>query len=114
MEPRGILAVVPFMGRRSFSYRQARRKQHKMSVKLYVGNLPRATTQEELSILFAQAGEVALTDIIMDRNSGESRGFAFVTMSTQSEAEKAIHMFNAYSLNEQELRVDIAKPKRNF
>jgi len=104
MEPRGILAVVPFMGRRSFPYRQARRKQHKMNVKLYVGNLPRETTQ---------AGEVALTDILMDWNNGESRGFAFVTMSTQGEAEKAIHMFNAYSLNEQELKVNIAKPKRN-
>jgi nucleolin len=85
-----------------------------MSVKLYVGNLPGATTQEELSTLFAQAGQVALADIITDRNNGESRGFAFVTMSTQSEAEKAIHMFNAYSLSGQELRVDIAKPKRNL
>ena len=85
-----------------------------MSEKLYVGNLPKSTTQEELSALFTQAGEVASTDIITDRNSGESKGFAFVTMSTQSEAEKAIHMFNAYSLNERELKVDMAKPKRNF
>ena len=85
-----------------------------MSEKLYVGNLPKSTTQEELSALFTQAGEVTSTDIITDRNSGESKGFAFVTMSTQSEAEKAIHMFNAYSLNERELKVDMAKPKRNF
>jgi cold-inducible RNA-binding protein len=85
-----------------------------MNVKLYVGNLPKSTTREELSTLFAQAGEVAVTDIITDRNSGESKGFAFVTMSTQSEAEKAIHMFNAYSLQEQELKVDMAKPRRDF
>jgi RNA recognition motif-containing protein len=85
-----------------------------MNVKLYVGNLPKSTTREELTALFAQAGEVTLTDIITDRNSGESKGFAFVTMSTQSEAEKAIHMFNASSLQEQELRVDMAKPKRDF
>jgi RNA recognition motif-containing protein len=85
-----------------------------MNVKLYVGNLPKSTTQAELSTLFAQAGEVTTTDIIKDRNSGESKGFAFVTMSTQSEAEKAIHMFNTYSLNEQELKVDMAKPKRDF
>lgn len=85
-----------------------------MNVKLYVGNLPKSTTQQELSTLFAQAGEVTVTDIIKDRNSGESKGFAFVTMSTQSEAEKAIHLFNAYSLNEQELKVDMAKPRRNF
>ncbi len=85
-----------------------------MNVKLYVGNLPKSTTQEELSTLFTQAGEVTTTDIIKDRNSGESKGFAFVTMSTQSEAEKAIHLFNAYSLNERELKVDMAKPKRDF
>jgi RNA recognition motif-containing protein len=85
-----------------------------MNVKLYVGNLPKSTTQAELSTLFAQAGEVTTTDIIKDRNSGESKGFAFVTMSTQSEAEKAIHMFNTYSLNAQELKVDMAKPKRDF
>jgi nucleolin len=85
-----------------------------MNVKLYVGNLPKSTTQAELSTLFAQAGEVTMTDVIKDRNSGEAKGFAFVTMSTQSEAEKAIHMFNTYSLNEQELKVDMAKPKRDF
>jgi len=85
-----------------------------MNTKVFVGNLPKATTQEELSTLFAQAGEVAATDIITDRKSGESKGFAFVTMSTQSEAEKAIEMFNAYSLNERELKVDWAKPKRDI
>jgi RNA recognition motif-containing protein len=85
-----------------------------MNVKLYVGNLPKSITQQELIALFSQAGEVTMTDLITDRNSGEVKGFAFVTMSTQSEAEKAIHMFNAYSLNERELKVDMAKPKRNF
>jgi nucleolin len=85
-----------------------------MDVKLYIGNLPKVTTQEELSTLFAQAGEVTLTDLILDRKSGEPKGFAFVTMSTQSEAEKAIHMFNAYSLHQQELKVEMAKPRRNL
>jgi RNA recognition motif-containing protein len=85
-----------------------------MNVKLYVGNLSLSTTQEELSALFAQAGEVTVADIITDRDSGDSKGFAFVTMSTQSEAEKAIHMFNTYSFNERELKVDMAKPMRNF
>jgi len=85
-----------------------------MSVKVYVGNLPKSTTQEELNTLFAQAGKVTVTDLITDRKSGESKGFAFVSMSTQSEAEKAIHLFNAYSLHEHELKVDIAKPKRTF
>ncbi len=85
-----------------------------MSVKVYVGNLPKSTTQEELNTLFAQAGDVTVTDLITDRKSGESKGFAFVSMSTQSEAEKAIHLFNAYSLHEHELKVDMAKPKRIF
>jgi RNA recognition motif-containing protein len=83
-----------------------------MNAKLYVGNLNKATTQEELSTLFAQAGEVALTEIISERNSGISKGFAFVTMGTEAEAEKAIQLFNAYSLNDHELKVDVAKPKR--
>ncbi|MCJ7733566.1 MAG: RNA-binding protein [Anaerolineales bacterium] len=85
-----------------------------MNTKVFVGNLPRSTTQEELSTLFAQAGEVTLTEIIKDRNTGASKGFAFVTMSTQSEAEKSIEMFDSYSLNEQELKVDWAKPRRNI
>ena len=85
-----------------------------MNTKVFVGNLPKATTEEELSTLFAQAGDVTLEEIVKDRVTGASRGFAFVTMSTQSEAEKAIEMFNAYSLNERELKVDWAKPKRDI
>lgn len=81
-----------------------------MNVKLYIGNLPKSITRQALTALFAQAGEVTMTDLITDRISGEAKGFAFITMSTQSEAEKAIHMFNAYSLNEHELRVSMAKP----
>jgi len=52
-----------------------------LNAKVFVGNLPKATTQEELSTLFAQAGEVAATDIITDRKSGEANGFPIVTMS---------------------------------
>ena len=82
-----------------------------MEVKLYIGNLSKATTQEELNTLFMQAGDVALVNIIKDRTSGESKGFGFVTMSAQSEADKAISMFNAYSLSDHELKVDLAKPR---
>jgi nucleolin len=74
-----------------------------------VDNLSKSITQGELTALFNQAGEVIVADLITDRNNGESKGFAFVTMSTQSEAEKAIHMFNTYSLNRQELKVSMAK-----
>jgi RNA recognition motif-containing protein len=82
-----------------------------MEVKLYVGNLSKSTTQEELNTLFAGAGEVASVNIIKDRISGESKGFAFVTMSAQSEADKAVSMFNSYSLSDHELKVDLTKPR---
>jgi RNA recognition motif-containing protein len=81
-----------------------------MNVKLYVGNLPKSITQRELTALFNQAGEVIIADLITDRNNGESKGFAFVTMNTRSDAERAIHMFNQYSLNELKIKVNMAKP----
>src|SRR5574342_50831 len=58
-----------------------------METKLYVGNLSKSTTQAELNSLFAQAGQVTAVEMILDRKSGESKGFAFVTMSEQGEAE---------------------------
>ena len=83
----------------------------KMEAKLYVGNLSKSTTQEELNALFTQAGQVTATEVIKDRKSGESKGFAFITMSAQSEADKAVSMFNAYSLSDYTLKVDLAKPR---
>lgn len=85
-----------------------------MDVKLYVGNLPYSTTEEELRTLFGQAGTVQSVALIKDRMTGESKGFAFVEMSNQSEAQKAITMFNAYSLNNRELKVNMARPKEEF
>ena len=81
-----------------------------MNVKLYIDNLPKSMSQGELTTLFDQAGEVVVVDLITDRSNGESKGFAFVTMSTRSEAEKAIHMFNTYLLYEQVLKVKMAQP----
>jgi len=83
----------------------------KMEAKLHVGNLSKSTTQEELNALFAQAGEVTAAEVIRDRRSGESRGFAFVTMSAQSEADKAVSMFNTYALGDHALKVSLAKPR---
>jgi RNA recognition motif-containing protein len=83
----------------------------KMEAKLYVGNLSKSTTQEELNTLFTQAGEVTAAEVVKDRRSGESKGFAFVTMSAQNEADKAVSMFNTYSLNEHVLKVSPAKPR---
>lgn len=82
-----------------------------MEAKVYVGNLSKSTTQEELAALFAQAGDVLATDIIKDRKSGESKGFAFIIMSAQSEADKAVSMFNAFSLGENILKVNLANPR---
>lgn len=86
-------------------------KKEKMETKLYVGNLAFSTTEEQLRTLFAQAGTVTAVDLIKDRNSGESKGFGFVQMSNQSELQQAIRMFNGYTLDNRELKVNIARPK---
>jgi len=82
-----------------------------MESKLYVGNLSYSTTEDDLRNLFAQAGAVASVAVIKDRDSGRSKGFAFVEMSTQAEAQKAISMFNGQSLQDRELKVSIARPR---
>jgi cold-inducible RNA-binding protein len=82
-----------------------------MDVRIYVGNLAKTTTQEEISTLFAQAGTVTSVDLVKDRVTGQSKGFAFVSMPTQAEADKAISMFNGYSLAESAIKVNIAKPR---
>jgi len=82
-----------------------------MEAKVYVGNLSKSTTQDELNTLFAQAGEVTSAEVIKDRKSGESKGFAFVTMSAQSEADKAVSLFDSYSLSDHTLKVSLARPR---
>jgi len=84
-----------------------------MDAKLYVGNLPYATSEDDLRELFSQAGTVSTVDVIKDRATGNSKGFAFVEMSNQQEAQKAIELFNGYSLANRELRVSIARPKED-
>lgn len=82
-----------------------------MEAKLYVGNIAFSTTEEELQTLFAQAGSVTSVDVIKDRLTGNSKGFAFVQMSSDSEAQKAIQLFNGYKLGQREIRVSIARPR---
>jgi RNA recognition motif-containing protein len=82
-----------------------------MDVRIYVGNLNKSTTQDEINTLFAQAGAVTSVDLVKDKVSGMSKGFAFVSMPEQAEAEKAISMFNAYSLADNELKVSVARPR---
>ena len=82
-----------------------------MESKLYVGNLSYSTTEDDLRTLFAQAGTVSSVALIKDRDSGQSKGFAFIEMSTQVEAEKAISMFNGKMVGERELKVSLARPR---
>lgn len=81
--------------------------------KLYVGNLSFSTKEEQIQTLFAQAGTVTSVELIKDRSTGSSKGFAFVQMSTQAEAEKAIKLFNGYNLDNREIKVNVARPKED-
>ena len=82
-----------------------------MDVRIYVGNLAKSTTQAEINTLFATAGAVTSVELVMDKASGQSKGFAFVSMPDQADADKAISMFNAYSLADNTLKVNVAKPR---
>ena len=84
---------------------------NKMDVRIYVGNLAKSTTQDEINTLFAKAGTVSSVELVKDKGTGLSKGFAFVSMPTQADADKAIGMFNAYSMGENSLKVNIAKPR---
>jgi len=82
-----------------------------MEKKLYVGNLSYNTNEQDLRTLFGQAGSVETVDLIKDRDTGRSKGFAFIEMATQEEAEKAITMFNGQNLDNRVLKVNIARPR---
>ncbi len=84
-----------------------------MATNLYVGGLPYATTQENLQELFAGAGEVRSVRVIMDRETGRSKGFAFVEMADDSGGDQAITMFNGYSLGGRTLVVNEARPRED-
>lgn len=82
-----------------------------MSNKLFVGNLSFNTTENDLQDAFAAHGTVVEANIMMDRMSGRSRGFAFVTMSTPEEAQKAIEALHGAQLDNRALTVNVARPK---
>jgi RNA recognition motif-containing protein len=108
--------VILFRGRLTPDFSDTRSRagvimRRKMESKLYVGNLSYSTTEDELRTLFMQAGTVTSVALIKDRDSGRSKGFAFVEMGNQAEAQKAISMFNGHSMGDRELRVSIAQPR---
>lgn len=81
-----------------------------MGKKLYVGNLPFSATEESLSETFSQCGTVDSVKIITDRDSGRSKGFGFVEMSSDDEAQEAISRFNGSEMGGRPLTVNEAKP----
>jgi RNA recognition motif-containing protein len=81
--------------------------------RLYVGNLSYSTTDEGLRAFFSEAGDVNDAEIVIDRATNRSKGFAFVTMATPEGAQKAIDMLNGQLLDNRALRIDFAKPKED-
>src|SRR3989454_6652224 len=84
-----------------------------MSMKLYVGNLSFQTSSEDLQQLFSQAGTVESASVVEDRDTGRSRGFGFVEMSSKEEGESAIQQFNGREVNGRSLTVNEARPREN-
>ena len=80
-------------------------------MRIYVGGLPYSTTSDQLQDLFAQAGEVSQASVVEDRYSGQSRGFGFVEMPNNEEAQQAIAQFNGYMMGGRALTVNEAKPR---
>jgi cold-inducible RNA-binding protein len=98
-----LFLAGPPVGLRSF----------RMDSKLYVGNMPYTTTEDELRSLFGQAGNVTSVAVIKDRDSGQSKGFGFVEMGNQADAQKAISMFNGHRMGDRTLTVNIARPRED-
>jgi RNA recognition motif-containing protein len=82
-----------------------------MNTKLYVGNLSYEATEAALESLFAQAGTVQAINIIRERDTGRARGFAFVEMTNEADAQTAIDQFNEQSFGGRNLTVNLAKPQ---
>lgn len=82
-----------------------------MKTKLFVGNLSRTTTEEELTALFATVGTVAKIELITVQEPGNPKRFAFIDMSSPDDAEKAVGMLNGSDLNGRTLKVNIARPR---
>ncbi len=79
--------------------------------RLFVGNLPYQTIEQDIQDLFAQAGNVTSVNLMFDKFTGKSRGFAFVELATAEEANKAVEMFNGKDMQGRALTVNIARPR---
>jgi RNA recognition motif-containing protein len=92
-------------------YDGSAQKEHAMSTNLYVGNLTFNTSSADLEALFAQHGPVTKAQVITDRDTGRSRGFAFVEMGSSEAAQKAISSLNGKDLDGRQLTVNLAKER---
>ena len=84
-----------------------------MNKKLYVGNLSYSITEESLRETFSECGTIGSVKLITDRETGRSKGFAFVEYADENDAQTAIEKFNDFSLDNRNMRVSIAKPQEN-
>lgn len=82
-----------------------------MSVRLYVGNLPKETEKQELEAVFAETDPKVSTKVITDRKTGKCRGFGFVTVKNEEQADQIIEQFNGYLLKESALKIEKAQPR---
>jgi RNA recognition motif-containing protein len=87
------------------------RKECKLATKLYVGNLSYTVTEGQLRDLFSEAGTVDSVNLVTDRHSGQSKGFAFVEMSNEDEAKAAIENLNGKEFESRTINVNVAKPR---
>lgn len=104
----------PFCRGSSFTFTaHTQEKSIAMEAKLYVGNLPYTTVDADLQNLFSQAGTVKSAQVIRDRASGRSKGFGFVEMSSDDEAQNAINMFHGKDFSGRPLTVNLARPRED-
>jgi RNA recognition motif-containing protein len=105
------MILNPMFGNSLWKVPVCRTVKHHMSNKLFVGNLSFDTTENDLQDAFAAHGTVTETNLMMDRTTGRSRGFAFITMSSDEEAQKAIGAMNGKDMGGRALTVNVAKPR---
>jgi len=82
-----------------------------MSVRLYIGNLPKELERQELAAVFEEYGDAVTTKVITDRKTGKCRGFGFVTVKNDEEADQIIEKFNGYVLKESPMKIEKANPR---
>lgn len=82
-----------------------------MSIRLYVGNLPKEVERQELAAVFAEAGDSVTTKVITDRKTGKCRGFGFVTVKTDEQADEIIEKYNGYMFKDTPLKIEKALPR---